>query len=374
MDLIAGLKSKLGFAPEDDADIPEDDLGQGGFGEYFDGEDSGQASEEEAFAPVRRRASEDFRRPPEGARRGGSGLVSREDVKRYIRRPDYGQAPSGSFRAPQMSAQMPPQMPPQPPQRTDSRPFAQDFQASLQDARGFAPQPMPEPRLPWLSSSPRPASQDEDPWKAPARTLESAAREAPAEPPAWEPAPEPPAAAAPEASEAPTRRSYAQTAFMGPRADESREPASPYAYAYPTQSSAPRPTANPYAGTAGYAGAPSYPEFAQQPGAAPSGEIVGGFLPNGPATPPVRDITVVDPQTFEDAEPIAEALRARSCVAITLRKVPEFLSRRIMDFAFGAASVSGATVGVIANKVYALTFDRPLNEYEILSLRNKGAL
>lgn len=88
----------------------------------------------------------------------------------------------------------------------------------------------------------------------------------------------------------------------------------------------------------------------------------------------VREIVVVNPGSFEDAEMISAGLRARKAVVVNVRQVPDFLSRRIMDFAFGAASASGATVGVIANKMYALTFNRALNEYEILSLRNRGAL
>ena len=88
----------------------------------------------------------------------------------------------------------------------------------------------------------------------------------------------------------------------------------------------------------------------------------------------VRELVVVNPGSFEDAEMISTGLRARKVVVVNVRQVPDFLSRRIMDFAFGAASATGANVGVVANKIYALTFDRPLNEYEILSLRNRGAL
>ena len=88
----------------------------------------------------------------------------------------------------------------------------------------------------------------------------------------------------------------------------------------------------------------------------------------------IRELVVVNPGSFEDAEMVSTALRARKQVVITVRQVPDFLSRRILDFAFGAASVAGASVAVIANKIYALTFDAPLNQYEILSLREKGVL
>ena len=87
MDLIAGLKSKLHLAPADeeyddepDAEEAEDYAEDDGYGE--------PEREVEDFAVPQRRASEDFRRP--AGPRPGSGLVSREDVKRYIRQPGYG--------------------------------------------------------------------------------------------------------------------------------------------------------------------------------------------------------------------------------------------------------------------------------------------
>ncbi len=88
----------------------------------------------------------------------------------------------------------------------------------------------------------------------------------------------------------------------------------------------------------------------------------------------IREIVVVTPTAFEDAELIASALSAHKVVVVNVRDIPDFLSRRVMDFAFGAASVCEASVTMIATKVYALTFGAALNEYEILSLRNRGAL
>ncbi len=88
----------------------------------------------------------------------------------------------------------------------------------------------------------------------------------------------------------------------------------------------------------------------------------------------VRELVVVSPTAFEEVELIATALRSHKVVVINVRTIPDFLSRRIMDFAFGAASVCGASVNMIATKVYSLTFETALNEYEIMSLKNRGAL
>ena len=378
MDLIAGLKSKLRLAPAEEEyyDEPQAEEAE----ESADDDEYGEPEREfEDFAVPQRRASEDFRRPP--GPRAGSGLVSREDVKRYIRRPGYGrmeEPPASPYRpAPPRPDSRDFGAAPMPP-RADSRGFAPEPPAQpSRTSRPFAPQAVPESLLSRQGDVARPVG-GEDPWRSAIPAFE---------PPAAAPAPdmhypgaEPAAPVAPvapvAASSADARRSYAQSAFMGPRAEATAEAQPQYAYA--TQSSAPRPAVNPYPGPSGYAGASAYPEFTQQPGVAAPTEIVGGFLPNSAVTQvpasAVREIAVVNPSSFEDAESIAEALRTRTVAVISLKQVPEFLSRRIMDFAFGAASVCGATVGVVANKVYAITFDRPLNEYEILSLRNKGAL
>ena len=193
----------------------------------------------------------------------------------------------------------------------------------------------------------------------------------------------PPAQEARAAETAPAQATahpgYAQSAFMGPRAGDVRQPQAA-ADAWQLQAAAAvAPAASAYAYAAPEAPANGSRSFRDASAdflpkdAAPSPLFASDAVTHLPSTS-IRELVVVNPGSFEDAEMISAALRARKLVVITVREVPEFLSRRILDFAFGAASVSGATVAVIANKIYALTFDAPLNQYEILSLRDKGVL
>lgn len=88
----------------------------------------------------------------------------------------------------------------------------------------------------------------------------------------------------------------------------------------------------------------------------------------------VREMVVVKPASFDDVEAISRALCAHTIVILGLRDTPEALTRRVLDFSFGAASVCGAKVDTVAAKVFVIFFDSPLNQYEILSLRTRGAL
>ena len=297
-------------------------------------------------------------------------LVSRNDVRQYLRSLERRAVAD-------------------PPQKSDER-------ITYSNARPGYSAPMPDA----AQYTPLTPAQTQFSAEAPAQ---------PAEPAAAFAAPSMPYAAAPsdgfaqpgQAAVADAHPGYAESAFMGPRDSApiaSNTPA-PSRSAVPDAATDFLPKAAPaYAPAAVSASQPAQTSFFSAPAAgatavpasaAPAvAPVATGFtaVPDAASTlyssdavthlpsTAIRELVVVNPGSFDDAEMIATALRARKQVVVTVRRIPDFLSRRVLDFAFGAASVCGASVALVANKIYALTFDAPLNQYEILSLRDRGVL
>ncbi|MDR2108785.1 MAG: cell division protein SepF [Coriobacteriales bacterium] len=84
-----------------------------------------------------------------------------------------------------------------------------------------------------------------------------------------------------------------------------------------------------------------------------------------------RQLVLVRPATYSDAEKVAEALKEGHAVAIDLRNTRPELAKRILDFSFGAASVLGGQVETPANRVYAISVGSALTaeEHELLVAR-----
>lgn len=335
MGVLSGLKARFGIGPAD---------------EYEDEEEYGQEPEEEEYAEEEREEDYapaplvgEFPEPPaRGAHASepadpGRGLnlplISRDDVKQFIRSADYR---SSDAEPPRRGAH-----------QVDAAPLASA------PAYGAAPaSPAADAQVPDYSRSA---------FAAPAAV--PVAPVAPEENlPAYRPS-----YAAPDAYDdfAPKgRENNAQTAFRGGFTPVVQQPAP----AAPVSAAPAQPQVQ-------------LPQWAipQQPspyltgGADPSTLYQSSAVTRVSPTA-VREMAVVTPGAFDDVELIATALRARTNVVIPLRETPDSLTRRVLDFSFGAASVSGAKVALIATKVYALYFDDPLNQYEILSLRNQGVL
>ncbi len=87
-----------------------------------------------------------------------------------------------------------------------------------------------------------------------------------------------------------------------------------------------------------------------------------------------RSITVLKPTSYGDAERIVGALKAGDAVVLGLLNTPEALTKRILDFSFGASCALGASVECVADKVFAITKNAPLSEVERMTLRNQGVL
>ena len=86
-----------------------------------------------------------------------------------------------------------------------------------------------------------------------------------------------------------------------------------------------------------------------------------------------RAMSVIRPTNYNEAELIAKGLAAGETVIVSLKSTPDALGKRILDFSFGAASVTGCKVDVIANGVYAFATEG-LTDAEKIRLRDQGLL
>lgn len=87
-----------------------------------------------------------------------------------------------------------------------------------------------------------------------------------------------------------------------------------------------------------------------------------------------RTLTVLTPVSYGEVEQVAKALKAGDVVILALRNTPDELSKRLLDFSFGAAAVIDASVECIADKVFAIARGNGISEVERMNLRNQGVL
>lgn len=87
-----------------------------------------------------------------------------------------------------------------------------------------------------------------------------------------------------------------------------------------------------------------------------------------------RTLTVLTPVSYGEVEQVAKALKAGDVVVLALHGTPDALSKRLLDFSFGAAAVLDASVECIADKVFAIARGNGISEVERMNLRNQGVL
>lgn len=92
------------------------------------------------------------------------------------------------------------------------------------------------------------------------------------------------------------------------------------------------------------------------------------------AAPRIRRLVVIAPESIEDAERVASSLKERSVVVLACAQIPEALMKRVLDFSFGAASVLGAQVELLAPRVFAFAAGSALSEGEKAQLREQGVI
>ncbi|MCI8424599.1 MAG: cell division protein SepF [Adlercreutzia sp.] len=87
---------------------------------------------------------------------------------------------------------------------------------------------------------------------------------------------------------------------------------------------------------------------------------------------PSRNLKVIAPAAYNDAEGVSTALKLGNAVILNLTATPDALAKRILDFSFGVASALDANVECVGNKVFALTRVGELSDAERSYLRTQG--
>lgn len=86
-----------------------------------------------------------------------------------------------------------------------------------------------------------------------------------------------------------------------------------------------------------------------------------------------RDLKVVKPVNYNSAaSEISSALKAGCAVVICLKNTSEEVSKRLLDFAFGAAAMCGARVSLEAERTYVITIGPGLTQREKLLCVKEG--
>lgn len=87
-----------------------------------------------------------------------------------------------------------------------------------------------------------------------------------------------------------------------------------------------------------------------------------------------RNLQVIKPSKYDDAEGVTRALKLGNVAVLVLTNTSSDLSRRILDFAFGATSALDGGVEGVAPRIYALTTGYGLTDTEKSELSNLGII
>ena len=87
-----------------------------------------------------------------------------------------------------------------------------------------------------------------------------------------------------------------------------------------------------------------------------------------------RQVAVIKPDSFEEAEIVTKTLKSGGLVIIDLREVEGALAKRFLDFSFGATSALGGSVDVLGKDVYSITTGNPIMQSELDRVKNEGLI
>ncbi len=87
-----------------------------------------------------------------------------------------------------------------------------------------------------------------------------------------------------------------------------------------------------------------------------------------------RIMTVIKPESYEDAERVSKVVRTGDVAVLSLRNCPENLSKRVLDFSFGVACALDAHVDYVSDSVFVITRGAGLSEDEEARLRGQGLM
>lgn len=87
-----------------------------------------------------------------------------------------------------------------------------------------------------------------------------------------------------------------------------------------------------------------------------------------------RQVAVIKPDTFEEAEIVTKTLKRGGLIIIDLRETEEELSKRFLDFSFGATSALGGSVDTIGEGIMSITTGGPIMQSELDRVEREGLL
>lgn len=87
-----------------------------------------------------------------------------------------------------------------------------------------------------------------------------------------------------------------------------------------------------------------------------------------------RQVAVIKPDDYEEAEVVTTSLKKKDVVVIDLRGVEKSLATRFLDFSFGATSALDGKVDVIEKDIYSITVAEPIRESELERIRRDGLI
>lgn len=87
-----------------------------------------------------------------------------------------------------------------------------------------------------------------------------------------------------------------------------------------------------------------------------------------------REITLLQPVTYEDVANVARAVKRGNIVVLSLRSTDGALSKRVLDFSFGVASALDARVDCVADKTFVIVQGKDLTNEERQHLQKQGIL
>lgn len=87
-----------------------------------------------------------------------------------------------------------------------------------------------------------------------------------------------------------------------------------------------------------------------------------------------RRLKVMAPTSYAQAADVVRGLKTGDAVVLVLGNTPAALAKRILDFAFGAATALDARVECVAEKVFVVARGQELSESERAQLRAQGVI
>ena len=87
-----------------------------------------------------------------------------------------------------------------------------------------------------------------------------------------------------------------------------------------------------------------------------------------------KAVTIVKPESYDDAERIAKVLKSGDVAVVSLRNTPEALGKRILDFSFGVACAFEAQVECVSGHVFVITRGAGLSDAEASRLKAQGLM